>query len=124
MIMMLLTGCIHIVSTDSYNRSVRGDFPPLYREVLTSWEGSSTEDLLLRWGKPEEVIPLEEGKKIFSYEDLLQGDICFSRFLVDNHGTILKTDTFGPGCYHWAEPYFVYPTEDVQINNNNNDYVQ
>ena len=118
---LFLISCLAVVTSETYNRSVRQDFPPLYREVLSSWNGSSADELILRWGRPNDIVSLEEGKKVFSYESSLQGDICFSRFLVDEKGIIQKSDAFGPGCYHWVEPYFVYPTE---LPLNNEDYVQ
>lgn len=124
MILFALIGCMKVIYADYYNRSVRKDFPPLYREVLQSWVGESSDDLILRWGRPQDIIRLPEGNVVLCYEDSLQGDICFSRFLVDQKSTIIKTDTFGPGCFHWVEPYFIPPGEASSAKEDANDYIQ
>ena len=112
------------IPAHTYNRSYSSDFPDHYREVISTWEGKTSDDLLLRWGNPYQMIVLSDESTVYEYLELktrwkieesynydllIQETInsnatCITRFKVSNDGKITDTDAWGSLCSSWVEP--------------------
>ena len=39
-----------------------------YRQHMTAWQGSHTDDLVIEWGPPDEISTLSDGREVWIYE--------------------------------------------------------
>lgn len=125
------------ISAHTYNRSYVSDFPPHYREVVSTWEGKSLDELLLRWGNPYQTIMLSDESVVYEYletkkrikvetsfsYDVLAGEVvdstsvCITRFKIGQDGQIMKTDVWGSLCSAWIEPKKSTSTHSDYVSN-------
>lgn len=76
------------------------------KEVMTSWEGSSADDLLSAWGAPDSTIQLDNGGKVLTWTTFEGGGdypikTCRKSFTVNSEGIIEKWSYSGCGEILW-----------------------
>ena len=125
------------IPAHTYNRSYVSDFPSHYREVVSTWEGKSLDELLLRWGNPYQTIMLSDESVVYEYletkkrikvetsfgYDVLAGEVvdstsvCITRFKIGQDGQIMETDVWGSLCSAWVEPKKSTSTRSDYVSN-------
>ncbi len=65
------------------------------KEVMTSWEGHSADELLAAWGAPDSRIQLDNGGKVLTWTTFWGGgnyplNTCRKSFTVNSSGIIEK----------------------------------
>ncbi len=75
---------------------------PSYSEILEAWVGTPEQELLDRWGAPDETASLAGGGREITFIDRrIEGQRtleCFTTFAVDAGGTLVDYDFEGNDC--------------------------
>jgi hypothetical protein len=74
------------------------------REIMSSWEGSSADRLLAKWGAPDSSIQLDNGGRVLTWTSFGGGgnqpiQTCRQSFTVNSRGII--TEWSYSGCQEW-----------------------
>ncbi len=70
-----------------------------YEQRLDSWKGRGAHQLVSIWGRPDGVMPLRDGGRVFEYKTpVVVGMFCETRFTIDRKGFIQKWWYYGNDC--------------------------
>ena len=88
---VLAAGCAELTDTG-----------PSYSQILQGWVGSPEQDLIDRWGAPDQVQPAAAGGRDITFVDRrVEGQTvyeCFTTFTVDASGTLADYSYDGNDC--------------------------
>jgi hypothetical protein len=76
------------------------------KESMSSWEGSSADELLAKWGAPDSSIQLDNGGRVLTWTTFWGGgnqpiQTCRKSFTVNSFGIITKWSYSGCQELEW-----------------------
>jgi len=96
-LIMLLSSCAN--TTTNY-----------YPQAVKSWQGANAQNLVKKWGQPDQTFSLKDGNMVYVYKstkyrpDTSAGAVCTTMFELNKQQIITHTQYKGPGC--WRDQSF------------------
>jgi len=57
---------------------------------MESWVNEPIDNLITKWGAPDQTTVLSEGKRVFTWKKVFAGSTCRQTFIVNAEGKIEK----------------------------------